>query len=240
MEKKELAAAIAESKGGKDGCDEKGNPPLRSFQVTPAIADKLEEKGIKYLFPIQAQTYNDVFAGRDLIGRARTGQGKTLAFSLPITERILQHDYGPEGDLDQSRRHRRGRLPLVLVMAPTRELASQVMRFGESFSPLSHVCVYGGASFRNQCESMRRGVDVVVGTPGRIIDHLERGTLKVCHQKMLHHTTLRIRVLLSFSLFFPFSLFLSSCSLSFPFSMVQHKLTICSTTSPFPFPPTAD
>jgi ATP-dependent RNA helicase DDX21 len=107
--------------------------------------------------------------GADLIGRARTGCGKTLAFVLPVVETL------------QSQPEVRGAPPKVLVLAPTRELAKQVAEEFEATSPDSFrtVCIYGGAPYRPQEEALRRGVQVVVGTPGRVLDHIERGTLRL-------------------------------------------------------------
>lgn len=114
-------------------------------------------------------TLKKIMDGCDLIGRARTGCGKTLAFVLPVVEML------------QGEREERGAPPKVLVLAPTRELAKQVADEFEATAPpnLRSVCIYGGAPYRPQEEALRRGVQVVVGTPGRIIDHIDRGTLRL-------------------------------------------------------------
>lgn len=133
--------------------------------IAPELAARLEERGITEASPIQAESLPHTLAGRDLIGRARTGTGKTLAFALPI---IMK--------LEPSRE--RARLPRAIVVAPTRELAKQVAdEFSKSGVGLTTVTVYGGAAYGPQENALRRGVDVVVGTPGRLIDHLERGNL---------------------------------------------------------------
>lgn len=115
--------------------------------------------------PIQASTIPPLLAGRDVVGQAQTGTGKTAAFALPILARI---------DAGQ-------RLPQALVLAPTRELAIQV---AEAFQRYSHgmrdfhvLPIYGGQGYGPQLSALKRGVQVVVGTPGRIIDHLDRGSL---------------------------------------------------------------
>ena len=111
-----------------------------------------------------------------MVGRARTGQGKTLAFVLPIIERLARDNPAPGG------RRPHGRCPSVVVLAPTRELAKQVAVDFEQFAPaasLSTICLYGGTAYAPQEGALRRGVDVVIGTPGRVKDHLERGTLKL-------------------------------------------------------------
>ncbi|CAH2044477.1 unnamed protein product, partial [Thlaspi arvense] len=112
--------------------------------------------------------------GRDIIARAKTGTGKTLAFGIPIIKRLTEQS----GDYSAFRRA--GRLPKFLVLAPTRELAKQVEKeIKESAPYLSTVCVYGGVSYTIQQSALTRGVDVVVGTPGRIIDLIEGRSLKL-------------------------------------------------------------
>ncbi|ACO46651.1 DEAD/DEAH box helicase [Deinococcus deserti] len=133
--------------------------------IAPELAARLAERGITEASPIQAESLPLTLAGRDMIGRARTGTGKTLAFALPIIQK-----------LEPSRE--RARPPRAIVVAPTRELAKQVAEeFSKSGVGLTTVTVYGGASYAPQENALRRGVDVVVGTPGRLIDHLERGNL---------------------------------------------------------------
>jgi ATP-dependent RNA helicase DDX21 len=146
------------------------NPSVSDFPISADTKAQLAKRGITTLFPIQAQTFSHISEGKDLIGRARTGMGKTLAFALPIIERLLL-----AGDVSKLRRS-----PRVLVMAPTRELAKQVSVDFETTAPrLKTISIYGGAPYRPQEEALRYGVDIVVGTPGRIIDHMERGTLKL-------------------------------------------------------------
>ncbi|CAM9683057.1 unnamed protein product, partial [Hapterophycus canaliculatus] len=121
--------------------------------------------------PLQAQTYEHIRRGKDLIGRARTGMGKTLAFAVPVIEKLLA---AGSGSLKPGRR------PRVLVMAPTRELAKQVAADFELTAPsLKTTCIYGGAPYRPQEDALRWGLDVVVGTPGRLLDHIGRGTLNL-------------------------------------------------------------
>ncbi|GAA0152062.1 RNA helicase [Lithospermum erythrorhizon] len=91
------------------------------FRISKALREALKKKGIESLFPIQAMTFNAVLDGSDLVGRARTGQGKTLAFVLPILESITN------GPAKESRKTGYGRAPSVLVLLPTRELATQVL-----------------------------------------------------------------------------------------------------------------
>ncbi|MDP9389168.1 MAG: DEAD/DEAH box helicase, partial [Actinomycetota bacterium] len=135
--------------------------------VSPELADVLADQGITEPFPIQALTLPDALAGRDVCGKAKTGSGKTLAFGLALLERSRP---SPPGRPDS------------LVLVPTRELATQVTAVLE---PLAAVCgrrvvaVYGGASMDRQLKAVARGADIVVATPGRLIDLAERGALSV-------------------------------------------------------------
>ncbi|KAJ1292887.1 hypothetical protein BS78_01G024700 [Paspalum vaginatum] len=138
----------------------------------------LEKRGITHLFPIQRAVLIPALEGRDLIARAKTGTGKTLAFGIPMIKQLIEEDDG--------RSVRRGRIPRVLVLAPTRELAKQVEKeIKESAPKLSTVCVYGGVSYNVQQNALSRGVDVVVGTPGRIIDLINGGSLQLGEVKYL-------------------------------------------------------
>nr|XP_017258007.1 PREDICTED: DEAD-box ATP-dependent RNA helicase 7-like [Daucus carota subsp. sativus] len=147
---------------------------VANFRISEPLRNKLRENGIEALFPIQAMTFDTILDGTDLVGRARTGQGKTLAFVLPILESLTN------GALKTSRKTGYGRSPSVLVLLPTRELSTQVAAdfevYGGSLG-LNSVCLYGGAPYNNQQIQLKRGVDIVVGTPGRIKDHIERGNV---------------------------------------------------------------
>jgi ATP-dependent RNA helicase DeaD len=141
--------------------------------LSEAILAALREVGYETATPIQTATIPPLLAGRDVVGLAQTGTGKTAAFALPILDRL---------DLDQ-------KPPQALVLAPTRELALQVCEAFERYaagSPGIRVLpVYGGQGYGVQLNALRRGVHVVVGTPGRIMDHLERGTLDLSHLRFL-------------------------------------------------------
>jgi superfamily II DNA/RNA helicase len=136
---------------------------FETLGVSTDLVAALRRDGIEHPFPIQALTVPDALAGRDLCGKAKTGSGKTLAFGLPLVERVTK----------AQPRH-----PTGLVLVPTRELANQVYMV---LGPLAHergrscVAVYGGVGFDPQIDALKRGVDVVVGTPGRLIDLMERG-----------------------------------------------------------------
>ncbi|KAG0598099.1 hypothetical protein M758_12G046000 [Ceratodon purpureus] len=176
------AAAKKIQKVVENGGKEAGAPvdamAVSNFNICKQLRAKLKSKGIESLFPIQAQTFDAVFSGNDMVGRARTGQGKTLAFVLPVLESLTQG--GTVKNLQK------GRSPSVIVLAPTRELAKQVHADFEVYGNavgLSTVCVYGGAPYGPQENALRRGVDIVVGTPGRIKDHFERGSLNLKNLK---------------------------------------------------------
>ena len=145
--------------------------------LSDASVAALQARGIHSLFPIQKFVLEPAKAGRDLIGRARTGSGKTLAFSLPIIEALFAAGRGagaPPGTRPGPRS------PAALILAPTRELAKQVEReLAEASPSLDALCCYGGVDIGGHIRALRRGVDVVVGTPGRVIDLLERGSLDV-------------------------------------------------------------
>jgi superfamily II DNA/RNA helicase len=133
----------------------------------------LARDGITEPFAIQSLTVEDALAGKDICGKAKTGSGKTLAFGLPALTRVGSSEPGrPQG----------------LVLVPTRELANQVT---EALTPLGASigrkvrAVYGGVSMDPQVEALRKGVDIVVGTPGRLIDLIERGELSVAAVKIL-------------------------------------------------------
>lgn len=147
---------------------------VSNFRISQPLREKLKSNKIESLFPIQAMTFDTILDGSDLVGRARTGQGKTLAFVLPILESLMN---GPTKD---SRKKGHGRAPSVLVLLPTRELAKQVHSdfeiYGRSLG-LTACSLYGGAPYGAQEVQLRRGVDIVIGTPGRIKDHLERGNI---------------------------------------------------------------
>ncbi|MDP9394201.1 MAG: DEAD/DEAH box helicase, partial [Actinomycetota bacterium] len=131
------------------------------------LVTALERRGVRTPFPIQTRTLPDALAGRDLLGRGQTGSGKTLAFGLPLLARLA----GAE-------RAAAAGAPRGLVLVPTRELAGQVR---DELEPLGHavglktVAVFGGAPMGRQIAALRRGVDVVVATPGRLQDLIERG-----------------------------------------------------------------
>jgi superfamily II DNA/RNA helicase len=140
------------------------------------MVDALAAQGIVTAFPIQAMTIADALAGRDTCGKAKTGSGKTLGFGLPVLQRVAEinaRDGRHEGPVAR---------PRGLVLLPTRELAVQVFEVIETLGAamgLSVVAVYGGADIEKQIKQMRAGVDVIIATPGRLIDLGDRGEVKV-------------------------------------------------------------
>lgn len=148
---------------------------VSEFNLSATTVGALKAKGIESLFEIQAATLDVIQGGLDVIARAKTGSGKTLAFVLPVVEGLSRNGQKLTG------RDRSG-TPTVVVLAPTRELANQVNRdfeFVADAHGLKSVCIYGGAPFGPQCNAIRSGVDIVVATPGRLNDHLERGTISL-------------------------------------------------------------
>jgi len=138
---------------------------FNQLNLKKSLLEVLDEVGYETPSPIQAQTIPLLLEGRDVVGQAQTGTGKTAAFALPILSRL---------DLKQKE-------PQVLVLAPTRELAIQVSEAFQKYASHMHgfhvVPIYGGQDYAVQIRALRRGVHVAVGTPGRVMDHIRRGTL---------------------------------------------------------------
>jgi ATP-dependent RNA helicase DeaD len=135
--------------------------------LLPAVIENLSRIGYEKPSPVQAKVIPHMLEGRDVLGTAQTGTGKTAAFALPTLTRL---------DLGRTE-------PQVLVLTPTRELAMQVSKayatYAGGLKGYRGLAIYGGQGFREQLRDLKRGVHVVVGTPGRIMDHLRRGTLKL-------------------------------------------------------------
>ncbi len=142
-------------------------PTFESFGLSKPIMKALDSIGYETPSPIQEQCIDLLMQGRDIIGQAQTGTGKTAAFALPLLNMINIKDNFPQ----------------LLILAPTRELAIQVAEAVQSYAHFIkgfHVLpIYGGQSYDIQLRPLRRGVHVVVGTPGRVMDHIKKGTLKL-------------------------------------------------------------
>jgi ATP-dependent RNA helicase DeaD len=153
--------------------DAPSTPAFEELGITGPVLKAIKDLGYETPSPIQAATIPTLLSGRDVVGMAQTGTGKTAAFALPVLERL---------DVAQ-------KTPQALVLAPTRELALQVCEAFESYASKMkgvHVLpVYGGQGYGVQLSALRRGVHVVVGTPGRIMDHLAKGTLNLSELQYL-------------------------------------------------------
>jgi superfamily II DNA/RNA helicase len=136
------------------------------------ISRALQELGASSPFPIQAATIPDVLAGKDVLGRGRTGSGKTIAFGAPLVEKLMENGGGTKRKM--------GRAPRALILAPTRELALQIDRTVQPIARsvgLFTTQIYGGVPYGRQEGALERGVDIIVGTPGRVQDLMNKGKL---------------------------------------------------------------
>ena len=152
-----------------DSSPEAASTTFADLQIHPAVLRATADVGYESPTAIQAATIPALMAGSDVVGLAQTGTGKTAAFAIPILSKIDVTSKATQ----------------ALVLAPTRELALQVAeafsRYGAHLPKINVLPIYGGSSYGVQLAGLRRGAQVVVGTPGRVIDHLERGTLDLSH-----------------------------------------------------------
>ncbi len=148
--------------------DETGSEPKKTFDdlgLGTKVLDAIGQAGYTHPTPIQAQAIPEALAGRDILGIAQTGTGKTASFTLPMIEKL-------------GRGRARARMPRSLIVEPTRELAAQVAENFEVYGKnhkLTMALLIGGVSFGDQEKKLDRGVDVLIATPGRLLDHFERG-----------------------------------------------------------------
>jgi len=148
--------------------DDTGSAPKKTFDelgLGPKVLDAINQAGYTEPTPIQAQAIPEALAGRDILGIAQTGTGKTASFTLPMIEKL-------------GRGRARARMPRSLIVEPTRELAAQVSENFEIYGKnhkLTMALLIGGVSFGDQEKKLDRGVDVLIATPGRLLDHFERG-----------------------------------------------------------------
>src|SRR5438128_3690635 len=148
--------------------------PFASLGLVPELVRAVFEEGYERPTPIQQETIPLALQGRDVIGSAQTGTGKTAAFLLPILQRLSAA--------------RRTRVLRALILVPTRELAEQVLQSARAYGrhlPLESAAVYGGVGMEPQTRALARGVDIVVATPGRLLDHMERGHVDFAHLEVL-------------------------------------------------------
>ncbi|MDN8604558.1 DEAD/DEAH box helicase [Corynebacterium ureicelerivorans] len=164
-----------ESASEQEAPAEKAEPEngFEKLGLPDAVVEAVKRVGFEQPSPIQAQTIPLLMQGRDVVGLAQTGTGKTAAFALPVLSQI---------DPDK-------RYPQALVLAPTRELALQVSDSFQSFADhlggVHILPIYGGQAYGIQLSGLRRGAQVIVGTPGRVIDHLEKGSLDISNLEFL-------------------------------------------------------
>lgn len=153
--------------------DIKSQPPsFAELGVAAEICDGLATRGITRTFAIQELTLPIALSGQDLIGQARTGMGKTYGFGVPLLDRVFD-----DADIDEL-----DGTPRALVVVPTRELAQQVtedLQVAAAHLPVRLASIYGGRPYEEQIKKLNKGVDVIIGTPGRLIDLHERGELQL-------------------------------------------------------------
>ena len=141
------------------------NVRFSDWELSASIADAISSKGWEFATPIQAESIPMSMTGRDIVGQARTGSGKTVAFGIPILENCQ-----PTGSIQ------------ALVLCPTRELATQVseeLSWLQGDKGLKLITVYGGTDLEKQAKVLDAGCDVIVGTPGRVIDMTKRGHINI-------------------------------------------------------------
>nr|XP_054493360.1 nucleolar RNA helicase 2-like [Agelaius phoeniceus] len=167
-------AAREQDSDAEELTEEAKEGAFSNFPLSQNTINLLTARGIKYLFPVQVKTFQPIYDGKDVIAQARTGTGKTLSFALPLIEKLQS----------VSQDGRRGRAPKVLVLVPTRELAIQVAKDFKNFTKkLSIACFYGGAPYKEQLDVLKSGIDILVGTPGRIKDHVQNSKLELSSVK---------------------------------------------------------
>ena len=148
-------------------------PTFASLGLSPEILKAVEALGFEEASPIQAAAIPVLLQGGDVVGQSQTGSGKTAAFAIPAIEKIDASSLAVQ----------------VLILCPTRELATQVADEVHKLTAYKRgihaVPIYGGASYDRQFFELKKGVQIVIGTPGRLIDHLERGTLRLDELKVV-------------------------------------------------------
>jgi superfamily II DNA/RNA helicase len=159
-------------------------PSFAELGVLPATVEALEAVGITHPFPIQALTLPVALHGHDIIGQAKTGTGKTLGFGIPVLQRVVATDESGEDSPVPVVRDK----PQALVVVPTRELCVQVtedLKKAAARRQIRLLAIYGGRAYEPQVEALKQGVEVVVGTPGRLIDLAQQGLLDLGHVRSL-------------------------------------------------------
>jgi len=152
--------------------------PFSTLGLSPALCTPLARLGYAQPTPVQVESIPVILDGRDLLARAHTGTGKTAAFGLPMIDRLLVRGRRPAG----------ARRPRGLVLVPTRELALQVHKALATYGApvnLRAVAIFGGVPMRAQVDALQRGTDIIVATPGRLIDHMQRRTVDLSGVEIL-------------------------------------------------------
>ncbi|HMO45663.1 MAG TPA: DEAD/DEAH box helicase [Rubrivivax sp.] len=157
---------------------------FKELGLAEPIVRAVHEHGYDAPTPIQAKVIPTILQGADVLGGAQTGTGKTAGFTLPMLQRLMAHKPAHE-PAHKPARDARGRIPIrALILTPTRELAAQVeesVRVYGKHSGLSSMVMFGGVGMQPQIDKLRRGVDILVATPGRLLDHHGQGTLELKH-----------------------------------------------------------
>src|SRR6202167_1463320 len=151
------------------------SPTFQSFGLPPPVMEGIRDAGFSVCTPIQAQTLPIALAGRDVAGQAQTGTGKTAAFLIALFNRLLT---------DPAAANRPVNAPRAIVIAPTRELAVQIHSDAEAlgkYTGLKLAIVFGGVDYEKQRRILEEGVDVLIGTPGRIIDYFKQHVFELRH-----------------------------------------------------------
>ena len=151
---------------------------FESLGLAPALLRALAEQGYDTPTPIQAQAIPVALEGRDLLAGAQTGTGKTAAFALPLLDRMYVRHHRPA----------QPKTPRALVLTPTRELAAQVHESVRGYGKhlgVRATTIFGGVGMQPQVEALRRGVDILVDTPGRLIDHVQQRSVNLSHVEVL-------------------------------------------------------
>ncbi|MGE0010974.1 MAG: DEAD/DEAH box helicase [Azoarcus sp.] len=148
--------------------------------LIPELLQAVADSGYTEPTPIQSQAIPIVLAGKDILGGAQTGTGKTAGFTLPLLQRLARH---ASTSTSPARHQTR-----ALILAPTRELAMQVYESVKTYSkhiPLRATCIYGGVDMKAQVAELRRGIEIVIATPGRLLDHVQQKTIQLNQVEML-------------------------------------------------------
>ena len=160
-----------------------------SLQLLPLLVKQLNSLGYEQPTPIQQQAIPVVLSGKDVLAGAQTGTGKTAAFVLPIIQMLIQEKFAPSHDISAENANApQANNTQTLILVPTRELAQQVHQSVEKYAAdtgIRSVIVYGGVSIKAQADAIQAGADIIVATPGRLLDHLRNRVMSLANLKHL-------------------------------------------------------